>query len=72
MTAVEFIQSQHFPAGSEPEDVYVWVQSDNHQWVSEFTGVELKEVETQYLNAFAKGLICIAKLKWEDIKERNS
>lgn len=72
MTAVEFIQSQHFPAGSDPEDVYVWVQQHNQAWVADFVGVPLEQIEREYKAAFDKGLICIIKLKWADVKERNS
>ena len=67
--SAEWLESQHFPAGSEPSDVYVWVQERNQDWVAEFTGLPIEEIEARYKAAFAKGLICIIKLKWADIKK---
>lgn len=66
--SVEWVTTKHFPAGANPREVFVWVQENNHEWVSEFAGVPIQSVKEQYEAAKAEGLICTIKLKWADIK----
>lgn len=71
MTPAQFIQSQYFPPGSDPGDVFVWVQQHNHDWVAEFTGLPLEDIKAKYEAANNQGLICTIKLHWNDIKEKH-
>lgn len=66
----EWVHTQHFPAGAEPEFVYVWVQATNHDWVAEFTGLPVDEIDKRYKESSEKGLICSIKLRWADLKDK--
>ena len=67
--SAQFIESQFFPPGAEPSEVYVWVQANNHEWAARFTGLALEEVAARYKAANDKGLILVIKLHWDDIKD---
>lgn len=69
--STEWLATQHFPAGSEPAFVYVWVQATNHDWVAEFTGLPVDEIAKRYEQSVKDGLILSIKLRWTDVKEKH-
>lgn len=64
-----WLETKHFPTGSDPEFVYVLVQSHSHDWVAEFTGIPVDEIAKRYEASVKKGMILLIRLRWADIKD---